>query len=114
MNDSVTLYKVTRGIWYVAYVIEAFLLLRFILRLLGANPGAGFTELVYSIAAVPLAPFLYVFGNNSSGVGVIEWSTLLAMVVYWLLAWGIVKLILMKHEVPPHQAERTIVEEERL
>ena len=86
MNDTVTLYKVTRGIWYVLYVIEALLLLRFILRLLGANPGAGFTELVYALSSVFLAPFLYVFGNASSGVGIVEWSTILAMIVYWLIA----------------------------
>ena len=114
MNDTVTLYKVTRGIWYVLYVIEAILILRFILRLLGANPGAGFTELVYALSAAPLAPFLYVFGNATSGVGVIEWSTLLAMVVYWLIAWGVVKLVLMRHEVPTHKAEHANVEEERL
>jgi hypothetical protein len=113
-NDTITLYRTTRAIWYVAYVIEALLLLRFILRLLGANPGAGFTDLVYTLSSIPLAPFLYVFGNSGSGVGVIEWSVLLAMVVYWLIAWGIVKLVLMNHEVPTHEAERTLGQEERI
>ncbi|MEX0918138.1 MAG: YggT family protein [Candidatus Paceibacterota bacterium] len=114
MNNTIALYKTTRVIWYVAYVIEALLITRFVLKLLGANPAAGFTDLIYSLSTVPLAPFLYVFGTNSSGTGIIEWSTLLAMLVYWFIAWGIVKLVLMNHHVPSHRAEQTLGEEERL
>lgn len=112
--DNIALYRFTRFVWYVAYVIEAILLTRFILKLLGANPGAGFTDLVYSLSAVPLAPFQFVFGTNQSVTGVIEWSTLLAALVYWFIAWGIVKLLVMNRTVNPVEAEQTMHEEGRM
>src|SRR5690606_40163802 len=84
----------TRIVGYVFYVLEVLLGFRFILKLLGANPGAGFTDIVYTLSSIPLAPFRFVFSNDAVGGSVVEWSTLLAMAVYWVLVWGIVKLVL--------------------
>lgn len=100
------LYKLTRAIWYVSSFLESLLLFRFVLKLLGANPDAGFTQLMYGITSVPLAPFRYVFDTNSVGSSVVEWSTLLAMLVYWVMTWGIVKLVVMNRAVDPVEAER--------
>ena len=74
MNNEKTLYKTTRVIWYVFYVLEALLLFRFILKLLGANAAAGFTNFIYSLSYVPLAPFRLVFGTNSVGGSTLEWN----------------------------------------
>lgn len=106
MTNDEKLYRGTRVVWYVAYVLEALLAFRFILKLLSANQGAGFTELVYGVTAVPLAPFRYVFEADALGGSVFEWSTLLAMIVYWLLAWGIVRIIVMGRSIPTHEAHR--------
>ncbi|OGG87701.1 hypothetical protein A2592_01010 [Candidatus Kaiserbacteria bacterium RIFOXYD1_FULL_42_15] len=106
MNNEKTLYKTTRVIWYVFYVLEALLLFRFILKLLGANAAAGFTNFIYSLSYVPLAPFRLVFGTNSVGGSTLEWSTLLAMLVYWVVAWGIIKLVVMNRPLDEREAER--------
>lgn len=104
-QETRTLYNTTRILWYVFYVLEVVLAFRFLLKLLGANPGAGFTDLIYTLSAVPLAPFRFVFSNNAVGASVFEWSTLLAMIVYWVLVWGIVKLVLMSRTVDPARAK---------
>lgn len=106
MKTETTLYRIVRFIWYLFYFVETLLLFRFILKLLAANPGAAFTNLIYGISGVFVAPFQYVFQTNSVGSGIIEWSTLLAMLVYWAVAWGIVKLIVMNREVDHTEAER--------
>ena len=43
------LYLGIRITWYVLGILEALLALRFLLKLMQANPLAGFTNFVYSI-----------------------------------------------------------------
>jgi len=107
-EETKNLFLATRILWYVFYVIEVLLGFRFILKLLGANPGAGFTDIVYTLSSIPLAPFRFVFSNDAVGGSVIEWSTLLAMAVYWVLVWGIVKLVLMGRTVDTYRAKDAI------
>lgn len=111
-QETKGLFLATRVLWYVFYVIEALLAFRFILKLLGANPGAGFTDIIYTLSAVPLAPFQFVFNNNAVGGSVIEWSTLLAMIVYWVLVWGVVKLVLMGRTIDTNRAKDVIEEQD--
>lgn len=108
MSTTTTLYRTTRFIWYIFYVIETLLVLRFALKLLGANAGAAFTQFVYTLSAPFVAPFMYVFGSPSVAGSVFELSTLLALFVYWLLAWGIVKLIVMNRSVSHVEAQHSV------
>lgn len=108
MNQQETLYRSTRFIWYIFYIIETLLALRFFLKLLGANPAAGFSTFIYKTSHFFVSPFQYVFGAPSVGQSVFEVSTLLALVVYWLAAWGIVKLIVMNRDVSPNEADANL------
>ena len=110
------LYRATQVVWYVVYVIEAVLLARFALRLFSANPAAPFVELVYSLGAFFLTPFRYIFPSTAVvGSGsVVEWSTLFAALAYWLIALGIVKLILMSRPVSSLEASEKLDHKERL
>jgi uncharacterized protein YggT (Ycf19 family) len=102
------LYRATQVIWYVLYLIEALLAFRFILRLVGANTNAGFTDLVYTLSQ----PFYQPFANVVRGLrvegSVMDWNILLAMLVYWLLAWAIVRLFVMGKPVSTVEAERKL------
>lgn len=82
-----------RIVWYVVGVIIALLLLRLVLQLLGANQGNGFVDFVYALSGIFAAPFFGMFSYTPSyGVSYFEVSTLVAMVVYALLGWGVAKL----------------------
>jgi hypothetical protein len=106
------LYRGTQIVWYILGLIEALLMFRFILRLLAANPNAGFTNFIYSVTYPIAAPFIAVFRITQVEGNVFEWTTLLAMLVYWLLAWAIVKLFLMSKTVSTPEAAEKLKEEE--
>jgi hypothetical protein len=84
--------------------MEALLAFRFVLKLLGANPDAGFTNFIYGVTYVFAAPFLNVFGMTQVAGSVFEWTTLLAMFVYWALAIGMINLFLMGKTVSTPEA----------
>lgn len=119
MNSSFTspstkpLYRGVQIVWYIFGIIEVLLAFRFVLKLLGANPGADFTSFVYGISYIFAAPFLTVFRSSQIVTGsVFEWATLLAMAVYWVIALGIIKLILMGKSVSTTEAAVKLNREE--
>lgn len=79
--------------YFVLAVLEVVLLLRFIFRLLGASRGNGLIVFLYDLSHIFVAPFNGIFNDQVLGrISVFEVSTLLAMLVYALIAWGIVSL----------------------
>ncbi|HLZ60373.1 MAG TPA: YggT family protein [Ktedonosporobacter sp.] len=79
--------------YFVLGVLEVILLLRFVFRLLAANQGSSFVQFLYNLSSVFVAPFIGIFGNPSPGGGsVFETTTLIAMLVYALIGWGIASL----------------------
>ena len=105
-NSSTTkpIYRGTQVVWYILGIMEVLLAFRFIFKLLGANSGAGFTSFVYEITHVLASPFLNVFRVTEVLGSVFEWTTLLAMLVYWVLAIAIIKLFLMGKTVSTPEA----------
>lgn len=101
------LYRGTQIIWYIWGILEALLVFRFVLKLLAANPGAGFTNFIYDITGPFVAPFLSVFRITQIEGSIFEWTTLLAMLVYWLIALAIARLLVMGRTVStPEAAEK--------
>src|ERR1051326_4395018 len=98
------LYRGTQIVWYIVGLLEAALAFRFVLKLLAANPAAGFTSFIYGVTYPFAAPFLSVFKITKVEGSVFEWTTLLAMLVYWLIAMAIVKLFVMGKTVSTPEA----------
>ena len=98
------LYRGTQIVWYILGFVEILLLFRFVLKLLAANSGAGFTKLIYGITNIFAAPFISVFRMTKVEGSVFEWTTLLAMFVYFIVAWGIIKMFLMSKTVSTPEA----------
>ncbi|NLN65217.1 MAG: YggT family protein [Clostridiaceae bacterium] len=83
--------------YYLLGLIEVILVLRFLFMLLGANPRSGFTSFLYLFSGIFIAPFSGIF-NPITTTGLVSRSvfdpaTIVAMVIYALIAWGIVRLL---------------------
>ncbi len=98
------LYRGTQIVWYIVGILEALLAFRFVLKLLGANSAAGFTSFIYNVTYPFAAPFLNVFRRTVVEGVTFEWTTLLAMLVYWLIALAIIKLFVMSKTVSTPEA----------
>ncbi len=81
-----------QAIYLIFGIIEALLVIRLVLRVLGANPAAGFAQFVYGVTAPFLAPFVGLFGSPQAGGSVLEIHTIVALVVYALVAWLLARL----------------------
>jgi len=107
------LYRGTQIVWYILGLIEVLLAFRFILKLLAANPAAVFTSFIYGVTYVFATPFLNVFRITHVNGSVFEWTTLLSMFVYWLIAFGIVKLLLIGKTVSIPEAAAKLEEQDK-
>lgn len=85
-------YRVTQMIYWVFGLVEGLIAIRFILKALGANPSAGFAEFIYGITTPLVLPFIGLFGNPQNQGSVLEVTSLIALVVYALVAWLLAKL----------------------
>ena len=77
-------------------IIEGLLAIRLVLKLLGANPQAGFTNFIYGLTDFFMAPFrnlLPAVGTGSSSGAVLETSVVVAIIVYALIGWVLARLI---------------------
>jgi len=89
--------KFRKVVYYILGIIEALFAFRLIFKILGANPENTFISIIYNITGVFLAPFSSIFRTAvTKGIetkSILEPATLIAMVVYALIAYGIVKLV---------------------
>jgi hypothetical protein len=90
---------------FVFGVIEVFIAIRFVLTLLGANAEAGFVKFIYAVSDVFMAPFNAIFSTQTVEGATFEWSALVAIAVYALIAWGLVALI---RAVSPRRHSETV------
>lgn len=107
-----TIFHAYQIIWYVFGFIEIVLAFRFVLKLLGANPEAGFTNFVYALSSPFAAPFANIFqASTTEGVettSFFEWSTLVAAFVYVVLTWGIIKIFKLGKPTDPNEVVNTV------
>src|ERR1039458_9711813 len=98
------LFRGTQVVWTLFTLLEVLLAFRLGLKFAGANAGAGFTSFIYAVTWPFAQPFITVFRTTFVGDQVFEWTTILAMVVYYLIAWGIVSLLTMSKTVSTPEA----------
>jgi hypothetical protein len=91
-NKRMTGYRAVQLVYLVFGLIEALIAIRFVLKALGANPSAGFAEFIYGLTGPLVAPFYGLFGNPAAQGSVLEVHSIVALIVYALLAWLIVRL----------------------
>lgn len=90
---QIVLRKTTNFIWWFTGIVEGLIGLRVVLRMMAANPGNPFADFIYTISGLFLWPFQTLVNNPSSEGVVLEISSIIAMMVYLLLAWVFVELL---------------------
>ena len=87
-------FRLAQVVYVIFGIVIALIIIRVVLRALAANPGAGFTSFIYGLTGPLVAPFQGIFTTpQTSGGSVFEFSSIVAIVVYALVAWAIVRLI---------------------
>ncbi|HJY98408.1 MAG TPA: YggT family protein [Patescibacteria group bacterium] len=86
-----------RLIYFLFGVLEVLLVFRLIFKLAGASYGSVFVNFIYSLTGIFILPFAGIFRSaTTEGIettAVLEPATLVAILVYAALAWGIVALV---------------------
>lgn len=87
---------VSRLIYFVYGVVTFVILLRILLLILAANRGNGFVDFVYDISNTLVAPFHGMFSYTPTyGASVFELSSLVALIVYAFIMWGLIALLIL-------------------
>jgi uncharacterized protein YggT (Ycf19 family) len=84
--------RVTEAIYLVFGIIDGLLLIRLVLKLLGANAQAGFASWTYGVTDFFLAPFHGLLPTYVTGKTVLELSLIIAILIYSLVALALARL----------------------
>jgi uncharacterized protein YggT (Ycf19 family) len=92
-GQRVATFKLTQLVWLMVGLIEAVLALRVVFKLIGVNAANPFAALIYSVSTPFVAPFASLTGAPAAGGMVLEITSLIAMLVYALIGWGIARIL---------------------
>ena len=107
-NKKKTIFRFHQVIWYILIVIEVLIVLRTVLKIVGANSSSGFVNLIYTLTDVLVLPFQGIVPTSISGNSIVEWSSIFAAVIYVLIAWGLVYLLQFIKPVTPKEVESQV------
>ena len=86
-------FKATQLIWLLLGILEGLLGLRFLLKLIAANPSSPIAAFIYALSGLFLSPFHGLTATPAAAGMVLEISTLIAMLVYGLVGGALYRLI---------------------
>lgn len=79
---------------FIVGLVEILILLRIILKLFGANPGAPFVTWIYETTRGLLWPFIGMFPSPViEGGFIVEFSAIFGLIVYAIIGYLIIELI---------------------
>lgn len=93
-------FQINRVMYTILGILEILLGLRFILKLIAANPDSGFSQFIYGVTGIFTAPFTTLLGTPSTKGFTLELTTLVAMAVYALLFWVLIRVIQIVSDRP--------------
>ncbi|TMC82272.1 MAG: hypothetical protein E6J08_05340 [Chloroflexi bacterium] len=86
-------WRAVQFVYLVFGLIDGLLLLRLVLKLLGANPEAGFSNWLYNVTAVFLGPFKNILATIGTTQSQLEMSVVVAILVYALAGWAVARFV---------------------
>jgi len=84
-------------IYFFFGLIEILLTFRLVLKMAGASLASGFVRAIYGVTGILILPFDGIFRRFATQgletTSILEPSSLVALAVYAVIAWGIVRLV---------------------
>ena len=91
VERRLTLGKLAQLVWLVVVVIDGLIGLRVLLKLIAADPVSPFVGFIYTASGLFLWPFAGATASPAAGGMVLETPALIALLVYALLGWVVVR-----------------------
>jgi hypothetical protein len=113
-GQRIATFKVTQLIWLMLGLLEIMLAMRVVFKLIAVNPDNIFASLLYFVTGLFVWPFASLTSAPALGSMVLEISTIIAMFVYLLIAWGFERIIYVLFYRPrgPVSVRQTVVSEQ--
>jgi hypothetical protein len=86
-------FRAAAVVGFIVGAVDILIAARFLGKLLGASSASAFVHFIYQVSSVFVAPFTGIFGDTGSKTNTFETASLVAIVVYAVLGWGVVVLI---------------------
>lgn len=112
VTQRLTTAKINRGLWLLFGLLEMAIVTRIVLKLLAANPNNTFANFIYAFTDLFLWPFNGLLASPSSGNTVFEISSIIAMLVYVIVAYALTRLIWIVFYRPNERGVTTVEEVE--
>jgi uncharacterized protein YggT (Ycf19 family) len=101
--------QLTQWVWLSCGIIETLIVLRIVMKFMAVDPTSTFAELVYGVTSLFVAPFAAFTVNPAYGGITLELTSMMAMIVYALLAWlASQALLVVFHRIYNHTRHETI------
>jgi hypothetical protein len=85
--------RINQILYFIFGIINVLLAMRFVLLLLGASQASAFVSLIYGLSHPFALPFQGIFGEPTFDGSVIEWASLVGIIIYSLVAYGLARLV---------------------
>jgi YGGT family len=86
-------FRAAAVVGFIVGVVDILIAARFLGKLFGASVQSAFVNFIYQVSGPLVAPFTGIFGNSGSSTNTFETASLVAIVVYAVIGWGVVMLI---------------------
>jgi hypothetical protein len=86
-------FRAAAVVGFVVGLVDVVIAARFLGKLLGASSQSAFVHFIYQLSSVMVAPFTGIFGDTGNKTNTFETASLVAIVVYAVIGWGLVVLI---------------------
>src|ERR1700694_6048965 len=86
-------FRAAAVVGFIVGIVEIFIAARFLGKLFGASAHSAFVNFIYQVSGPVVAPFTGIFGDTGTRTNTFETGSLVALVVYAVIGWGLVVLI---------------------
>jgi YGGT family. len=86
-------FRAAAVVGFIVGVVDILIAARFLGKLFGASSQSAFVNFIYQVSGPLVAPFTGIFGDSGSRTNTFETASLVAIVVYAVIGWGLIALI---------------------